>query len=625
MKKQEKIIEKADALIAQGENDVAREKEDEKKLIEEIDKQFASAKQAQSDERMNRIFPWDDREDLFRQVYKHPDEKTTSIYSTGELSTVAIDGSCRVMAQLPSGRFYNSDGNRAKNTAMNLYFEEYVIPNAKTDRSLLIKFRIANMFSRVLPVIPMFVSWKAEKDGYIGPDPILIHPRRFYPQPGKVAIESMDYCFIDQEISKEEMKALGEYEHNGKKIYKNIEEILKNYKEDEGGGADTDELSPKERGKKKSGITIRNRFTRNGDWTIYVPLQDDKTKVILHKEGFYPCIPIALKGQYPWLDSLWDFNDFDRGQMSQKSIDSSVRMTMDAFGKMIKPPVMVDKKKVSLSTVIFQAGAVWHGERGGVEVQNINPSALDASREVYGMLKGNLLSMSAQQDTSVSKTVDSSMGKTPEAIRAQGSKQGARDDWDSTMQEEFVKRVYEIMAAEIDKLGGSENSFTIIGKSMQRIKERFPEEDLESFLDGEKAKINGEHLKGKWTYLQDKDSMGIKQDDTSETLLRFIEIYNKNPGIQEDFARNGQRFNQGEAFYRAFVDSGIQDPEKIIVKQEQPQSIAGIGPDASTEQGMQGVGQDVPVDPSMGVPVSPDVPQVESAMPTSLGLLTRNM
>ena len=75
-------------------------------------------------------FPWDEREDLFFGRYKHPEEKTKSILSTGELTTLNIDRACRVMAQLPQGKFYNYNGNPGANMAMNVIFEYYVLPRA---------------------------------------------------------------------------------------------------------------------------------------------------------------------------------------------------------------------------------------------------------------------------------------------------------------------------------------------------------------------------------------------------------------------------------------------------------------------------------------------------------------
>lgn len=602
---------------AEREKKVTEAKSDsETKLLEVIESKFALAERAQNYERLNSDFPWDDREDLFFGKYKHPEEKTKSILSTGELSTIAIDGSCRVMAQLSSGRFYNYNGKRASNVAMNLLFEHYVIPNANTGGHILMKHRMVNMYSRVLPVVPVFIDWRAsEKENeYNGPDMIVVHPRRFYPQPGKNAIEDMDWCFIDVEVSKEWLKT------RDKDVWKNIDEVLKNYKdekEEAGAGTPIPDRTPDERNKVKSGITLRHQFLANGDWRVYAPFEGEgKSKLLINEKKYFPGIPVALKVQYPRMDSCYGFNDFDRGQMTQKSIDSTVRMNLDAYAMAIKPPVMVDSKKASLSSVVMGAGETWIGEIGSVQIQNVNPNALNTFRETYGMLKGNLLSMGAQQDTSVSKTVDSGMGKTPEAIKAQGSKQGARDAWDSFMQERFIERVYTIMADMIAHKGVKEFAFNLVGDSIKKIQEQYPEEDLKDFLSGDKVTIKTDYIKGKYRHVVDPGSTGLKKDDTGEQMLAYIDIYNKYPGIAEDFAASKQKFNQGEAFKRAFIDSGVQDSDKIITTEESPESIEGVGAEGATvDQNVPPAGMPPVMPPAMPPMMPPIAPPVAPMVP----------
>lgn len=588
--------------------------ESETKLLEVIESKFALAERAQNYERLNSDFPWDDREDLFFGKYKHPEEKTKSILSTGELSTIAIDGACRVMAQLPSGRFYNFNGKRASNVAMNLLFEHYVIPNATIGGHLLMKHRMVDMYSRVLPVIFSFVDWRASENvnEYNGPDMVSTHPRRCYPQPGKNAVEDMDWFFVDVEVSKEWLKK------RDKDVWKNIDGVLENYKdekEEAGAGTPIPDRTPDERSKVKSGITLRHMFKSNGDWIVYAPFEGEgKTKILINEKKYYSEIPIAAKVQYPRMDSCYGFNDFDRGQMTQKSIDSVIRMNLDAYAMAIKPPVMVDSKKASLSSVVMAAGETWVGEIGSVQVQNVNPNALNTFQATYGMLKGNLLSMGAQQDTSVSMSVDSGMGKTPEAIKAQGSKQGARDAWDTFMMERFIERIYTLMADMIAHKGVKEFAFNIVGESLRKIQEQYSEEDLAPFLDGDKVTIGIDHIKGQYRYVIDPGSTGLKKDDTGEQMLAFIDTYNKYPGIAEDFAASKQKFNQGEAFKRAFIDSGVQDPEKIIATDETPEGVEGVGADGSTvNQNVPPAGMP-PVAPPMMPPMAPSMMPPQAAM-----------
>ncbi len=563
------------------------------KTITDLEAKFTKAEQAHREIRTGG-FSWDDRESLFFGKYKHPGEKTKSVLSTGELATIAIDGSCRVMAQLPSGRFYNFNGKVGSNMAMNLLFEHYVIPNATSGGELLVKDRMVNMYSRVFPAIPVFIPWEV-RENYVGPDMIVIHPRRFFPQPGKVAIQDMDYCFFETEMSREFLQSAD------KEFWKNTDKVLAN-DSSEGTGTPEVSRSVRERGKTQSGITVRHYLSKKGDWKVWAV---NARELLLDEKKYFTCLPIAVKQQYPVMDSIWAYNDFDRGEGTQKSIDSVVRMFADGMAMTIKPPKMVDKNKAVVSSVVMEPDAMWFGEAGSVQIQNVSPQGLNMVQGMWGMLKGNLLSMGASQDTSVSKTIDTGMGRTPEAIRAQGDKQGARDAWDSFMQKTFNERVYTIMADMIAYKGVEPFAFQLLGTSIEKIKEQYPEEDFENFIavDDETGEITIENeiLKGNYRYIQDPGSTELKKDDTGEKMMGFVETYNKYPGIAEDFAVGKMKFNQGEAFKRAVLDSGVQDSEKIIVKQEEnPEAIDGIGADGATV-----------IDPATGQPVPPEATEAQ--------------
>lgn len=550
--------------------------EDEKKLEDELVDQYPKAETAQKEVR-DGGFTWNDREDLFFGRYKNSKEDTKSVLSTGELTTLAIDGACRVMAQMPTGRFHNYNNKTGANMLMNLLFEHYVAPNATTGGPLLLKFRMANLYSRVFPVIPVFIDWKVT-DKYVGPDAAIIHPRRFRPQPGKTAIEDMDWCFIDTEVTKDWLKK------QNIKIWKNVNLVLK-AADNDGSGTPEEDRSPNEKGKTKTGITLRHRFSSNGDWVCYDPTSK---KVLLNEKDYFPGIPIALKLQYPRLDSLWGITDFDRGGGTQKSIDTLIRRYLDGVDISIDPPAAMDPEDVVLSSIVRQPKAKWfvkNGKVDSIKMQNVSPKGLETFQSTYQILKGNLLSLGASTDTSVTKDIDPGFGRTPQALKMQGERMGARDAWDIFMQEQFIERVCAIMANLLAKKGVKPYAFNLLGDSIKRIKEEYPNEDYGKLLGAEfengKAVVDNKAIEGEFRYIIDPGSI-LAKDDTGKRLLNYIDIYNKYPGIQEDFARNSQRFNQGEAFKRALIDEGIKDSEKIIITEQQPEAVAGVGPEGAT-------------------------------------------
>lgn len=551
---------------------------DEKTLLDELKLEYSKADNAHREVRTGKTtFPWDDRENLFYGRYKHPDEPTKSILSTGELTTINIDRSCRVMAQLPSGRFYNLNGKPGANMCMNLLWEHYFMPNMNRGGGVLTKLRMADMYSGVFGSLPAMVDWINE-DKYKGPEIKIIHPRKAKPQAGKNTEAEMDTYFIDTEVSREFLE-----KKKGSSVWKNVETVLEAYgKNDDGSGADDTERSPEERGKTKSGIPLRHALKSNGDYIVWHPGTD--AILINEKEYFCKEIPIATKKQYPRLDSYWAYSDFERGELTQKSIDTITRLHLDGYDNYVKPPKVYDPKKVVVSSL---ATKDWYvkGDINAIRVENVSPAGLGAYQETYGILKGNLQSMSAASDTSVSKNQDSSMGKTPEALKMQGERMGARDAWDTTMMQEFIEDLFTKAANLIAKKGIDPFAFQLVGKSIDKIKEQYPDEDYSLLGDGFESgeiSINPEYLEGEYRYIMDEGSTLMKKDDTGEKLISLIGLYVKNPQIQQDMALRGERVDMGEAFKRIVLDQGIQDSEKIIVKDGNPNALAGVGSDGAT-------------------------------------------
>jgi len=565
------------------EQDTTKKEQDEKSLLDEISEQYSKADTAHKEIRDGE-FNWNDREDLFFGRYKNPGEKTKSVLSTGELTTLAIDGSCRVMAQLPTGRFYNFNGLTGSNMLMNLLFEHYVVPNAVSGGPLLLKHRMVDMYSRVFPYIPVYIEWKVT-DKYVGPDMVVIHPRRFRPQPGKTAIEDMDWCFVDTEVSKAWLESRKKADPK-QNVWKNIDEVIK--LAGEGQGTPEDERSTKERGKTKTGITLRHRFSSNGDWAVYAPFEKND-KLLVDEKKYYPCIPISLKLQYPRMDQLASLTDFDRGEMTQKSIDSLFRMYLDGVDISMNPPAKMDPEQVVLSSIVRQPKAKWfvkNGNMSAIEMQNVNPQGLSTFQSTYQILKGNLFSLGASGDTSVAASVDPGLGKTPEALKQQGERQGARDAWDTFMMEQFIERTYTIMADMIAMKGVKPFAFKLLGNSIQRIKEEYPNEDFGKLLGSgfEKGSVTvkNENVKGSYRFVIDSGSMAVRKDDTGQKLMALLKLYSENPQIQKDLAARGQRIDFGEAFKRIIVDQGIMDSDKIIITEQDPESVEGIGDEGAT-------------------------------------------
>ena len=521
-------------------------------------------------------FPWDEREDLFFGRYKHPSEPTKSLLSTGELTTLNIDRACRVMAQLPQGRFFNYNGNPGANMAMNVIFEHYVLPRALQGGTMLSKLRTIDMYSGVFGTVPAFIDW-VMTDKYVGPDLRMVHPRRARPEAGKLSMAEMEVFFLDTEVSVSWLEA------RKSKPGWNSDEITKvidQHKKDGGQGADDLDRSPQERGKTKSGITVKHAFHTNGDWDI---LDCNFTSFLCRQKDYFSGIPMSVKNQYPRLDSFWAYSDFERGELTQKSIDTITRLYLDSVEESIRPPKVYDPEKVVLASLKTKD---WYVKGDGrIDIQNVSPQGLNTYQGTYQILKANLLSLGATTDTSVSKSVDPGFGKTPEALKQQGERQGARDAWDPYMMKEFIEDAFTKMADLIVKKGVHPYAFQLLDKTIAQIKEQYPDGDFsilgEAFEYGS-VSVDPQALCGQYRYVMDEGSTMMKVDSTGEKLISLLQLYAKNPQIAQDLQARGERIDFGEAFKRILLDQGIQDADKILVAMETPESLPGVGPESAT-------------------------------------------
>lgn len=574
--------------------------------LDDLKNYHAKADASQSEVRNGKYsFHWDERENLFYGRYKHPDEPTKSILSTGELTTLNIDRACRVMAQLPQGRFYHYNGNPGANMAMNVIFEYYVLPRALQGGAMLSKLRTIDMYSGVFGTVPAFIDWVVT-DKYVGPDLRMVHPRRARPQAGKLSLAEMEIFFLDTEVSVSWLE-----ERKGKPGWNSaaIVKIIDRHKKDDGEGPDDTERSPDERGKTKSGITIKHCFHSNGDWDI---VDTQFSEFICQQKEYFCGIPISVKNQYPKLDSFWAYSDFERGELTQKSIDTLVRLQLDTIEGVIKPPRIYDPEKVYLASLKTKDWFVKN--EGTITTANISPQGLNSFLPMYQTLKANLLSMGASTDTSISKATDPGFGKTPEALKQQGDRQGARDAWDSYMMKEFIEDAFTKMANLIAKKGVSGIAFNLLDKSIAQIKEKYPDGDYsvlgEAFEYGA-VNVAPEYIEGEYRYVMDEGSTMMKADDTGEKLIALLQLYSKNPQIQADLALRGERVDFGEAFKRILLDQGIQDADRILVQNESTESMPGVGAEGATVDPMTG-------EPEMMPEAQPEMMQQMQQLPPDI-------
>lgn len=582
------------------------ESQAEPKEIEIADEIFANFTEAEKNKKdaVTSGFAWDDREQLFYGIYKSADEKSKSLYSTGELQSLVLDSACRVMAQMPTGRFSNVlDQEVAKVIAANLVYHEYILPNARTGGDYFTKQRQANIYSKVYGTMPAFVDYVVSEK-YTGPDLVLIHPRRFYPQPGKYSIQDMDWCFVDTLVTKEWLNA--RVKANPAVWDASVITELNPSTVDQS-SLTTEE---KRNSQDKKNIVLRNYFTREGDWTLF---EVSSKKIIFSQKNYWPGIPMVEKMTIPVLDRYWGLCDYERGETPQKSIDAIVRKYLEAVDKSIDPTTIIDPENMVMSSVSTQ-NKFWFakdGKTGEPRVLDSAPQGLATFQTTYQIMKANLLSLGATTDTTISKSVDAGFGKTPEALKMQGAREGARDSWDRYMQEKFLEDCANMMMAVASKRGMGEIKIQGIEQALEKISSAYSEQELDIFRNGI---VQGDLLSGLSVRYKVDEGSTAKKDDAGEKIMNLLTLITKNPAIEKSILASGKKINWAEAVKRKAIEDGIQDWDKILVESENPNSVDGLGDEGGTVQDGEVI-QDTGVIPAEAMQ---PMPMPEQAMPADV-------
>lgn len=549
-------------------------------IDDSITRNFSDAETVKTDIVSNG-FSWDEREELFYGVLKG-DDKARTTHSTGELQTIVIDSSCRIMAQMPTGKFTGiGDTTKQQVIIANLIFHNYFIPNANSEGDFLTKMRTVNMFSKVYGTMPVMITPPNPSKIYKGTDFIVINPRRFYPQPGKYSVKDMDWLFVDFFFTKE---FLNEKAQTSPEMWnpKAIEELTQ--KEP---GQDSLTVEERRSGSMKKKYTLRGYFTKAGDWTLYEP---QSRTVVLSEQGFFPQLPFAEKRTIPVLDRYFGLCDFERGETSQRLLDKYSEKFMDMIDRNINPITILDPKNMVMSTV-SKDNTYWFAKNGKTQEPRVlenSPQGLASFQQTQNALKANLFSLGATSDTSISRDQDLGFGKTPQALKMQGQRESARDSQDRFMQERFFEDVAEAMMGVAIHRGLEAVQIPNIQEAIEKIRSVYGS-DAEQY---EESEINGSLLEDAIIRYEIDEGSTMQKSDAGEKIMEMLDMVSKNPYILQDLQASGKKINWGEAIKRLAIDRGVQDWDRIIIDNENPESINGVGDEGATVEGTpEGMGQ----------------------------------
>lgn len=554
---------------------------------------------------------WEEYEKLFyNQLFDSQSQTTKSQVFDPKLSTMVLEREARVMSQLPTGKVRAiSKNDRFGEKLMNLTLDKYVNVNANDQFPLLTKYRMVDRYSNIYGAYPVFVDWKVDKNGYIGPDMYLLNIRDVFPQVGATSIEDSDYIIIRtwQPISYFEGLLKN-------KEFKNIKEViekLKNkipQKSTEDKDAREEEDYPTNRTAKNAGYFEVLSMYEKDKWTDYVTDADLTIREMDNPHGNNE-LPVVMKYSIPLLSDFFGMGDFERGKSMQYTLNSLWNLYLDGVKVSIFPPTLINKDFVAdLSSIKWSAAAKWLVKGNGVAAQTLNltPQGANTFNNVYQIVTSSMLNMMGTTDTSISSQVDPGMGKTPEALKQQGARESARDNVDRFYMEQFLKEVNKKFVNLISKKMTNSLQIRLFADEIEDLTTQFPE--VEQMYDKKTGKLSiGKKNIGSVVYdyeIVSGSTYALDQKEQQQNLMMLLELFTKTPNLMEILKQEGKSAKLSEIVDRILINSGIQDYEKIVEDITQNPDMMF---QEQMNQFMQATGDinGIPTAPQGGVPQQP--------------------
>lgn len=538
---------------------------------------------------------WDENEQIFLNLEEGElaEQTAKSKVNDAHLSTAIIQRTQRIMAQPPSGKVQALDTKKdmGKSLLMDYIVRYYIEKNAKSQYSFLTKLKMWVIYSQIYGSMPVLVDYVVS-DQYTGPDFWLIPIRQWYPQPGVYQINDMDYCYVDSFVSREWL------EHRPKSTWKNIDVIIRQLKEKSGKSKNTypyrsyiqqswggDDYGGKGR---FAQILLRTRYERDR-WITYAPdFPDAGVLRDIPNPHENDQLPIIVKETIPLLDRYVGWGDVERGAPMQKATNSLINLYLDSVKYSLFPPTIVNREGVIPSSLRWSPGAFWFETiPNSIRQFQISPTGQATFNNAFGVLISMLNNMLGTTDLSTLRSVEPTMGKTPQALKMQAIRESAADSWERQALEEALEQLYDRM---IDIMATKQEKpidLQLFAGEIEKIQAIYPDiaEIYESGRFG-KITIKPEAIKGKYKFFIDSGSTVAK--DTAlenQALTGVLTILVKTPVFLQAMREKGKDIDLAELVRRWIITSGIQNADEIIKDFKPEQTMAQQQPAVAGEGG----------------------------------------
>jgi len=574
---------------------------------------------------INKRPKWDEAENLFYGVLQDSiSNKAQSRVFDHKVSTMILESEARVMATTGVGKVKAiSKNDQGAAALMNLMLDKYIIPNANAQFPLIVKHRLMHRASKIYGNAFALVDWDVKKNGYIGPDLWLLDIRNVFPQVGAVSLDDSDHVIVRT------YRPLSFFESLKKQDgYTNVDKIVTKLKTSTGNkqNRDADQQSTREtdeypdsRASKGSGYHEVLMMFERDRWVYAVPevdyaiLKDTKNP---NDDGE---LPVVNKYGIPLADDFMALGDSERAKSMQYALNSSWNLAFDSAKMSLFPPVVINADAVVKSTIKRQPGANWL-VRGNVDnvarALQLSPQGVQTHQAIYGLANAALLNLFGTTDTTVSESVDSNFGKTPEALKQQSARMNARDSWDKFYVDLYITQVNKKFVNMMSKKQSSEVEIRMFEPEIQKLANQYP--DIAEMYDEKSGKLRiGKKKTGSVLYdyeFASGSSFATDQQKQLENLQAtfawlsnpqvgpYVEQRLKQEGTTINFTKiltgimSKNTENWDEMIVTQDTDSpGAQQDQQILDQHQQEfmNMVQGMGGAAQQTQPQPGMGQDI--------------------------------
>lgn len=452
--------------------------------MDQISNIVKQRRQAADDSLVNKRAMWKEHENLFLGNLEDKISDTTkSKVFDHKISTYIIESEARVMAQVPVGKVKAiSKNDMGASALMNLILDKYVVPNANAQLPFLVKLRMLHRMSKIYGNAFYMVDWDVKQNGYVGPDMWLISPWDIFPQVGATSLEDSDYVIVRS------WKPLSFFEKL-RKIdgYKNLDKVITKLKESTGDKQNRDSDSKTQReedvetgvsGTKGDGFYEVLSMYERDRWVDVVPAAEYTVIRDGKNRGIEGELPVGNKWAIPLFEDFMGMGDVERGKSMQYVMNSSWNLALDSAKMSIFPPVIFNKDIIVPSSIKRVAGANWIA-RGNPQLAaqaiQLSPQGLQTFQGIYQSANAALLNQFGTTDTTVSSNIDSTFGKTPQALKQQAARENSRDAWDKFYVEIAVNQIMRKMVNLVAQKQSAAINVRLFGDEIKTILKKYPE------------------------------------------------------------------------------------------------------------------------------------------------------